>query len=152
MPLPLWPWELWEWSKWFECNIPNFGPNTYRHGPIEYDDYLDVLFLYIMGWGPYCIWTCWFVLYIGRKPIIDDIYIYIYICLFVLGVDPKAHDWSEIFALSGKLWSTRVIDDLCWARSFGANEWMMICVERESLEHMSTYLCVEQEAMEHMKT
>ena len=28
------------------CNIPNFGPNTYRHVPIDYDDYLDVLFLY----------------------------------------------------------------------------------------------------------
>ena len=28
------------------CNIPNFGPNTYRHVPINYDDYLDVLFLY----------------------------------------------------------------------------------------------------------
>ena len=26
------------------CNIPNFGPNTYRHMPIDYDDYLDVLF------------------------------------------------------------------------------------------------------------
>ena len=24
----------------------NFGPNTYRHVPIYYDDYLDVLFLY----------------------------------------------------------------------------------------------------------
>ena len=28
------------------CNIPNFGPNTYRHVSIDYDDYLDVLFLY----------------------------------------------------------------------------------------------------------
>ena len=28
------------------CNILNFGPNTYRHVPIDYDDYLDVLFLY----------------------------------------------------------------------------------------------------------
>ena len=27
-------------------NIPNFGPNTYRHVPNDYDDYLDVLFLY----------------------------------------------------------------------------------------------------------
>ena len=27
----------------------------------------------------------------------------------------------------------------------------MICVEREALEHMSTYLCVEREALEHMK-
>ena len=28
----------------FFCNIPNFGPNTYRHVSIAYDDYLDVLF------------------------------------------------------------------------------------------------------------
>ena len=28
------------------CNTPNFGPNTYRYVPIDYDDYLDVLFLY----------------------------------------------------------------------------------------------------------
>ena len=26
------------------CNIPNFGPNNYRHVSIDYDDYLDVLF------------------------------------------------------------------------------------------------------------
>ena len=28
------------------CNIMNFGPKTYRHVPIDYDDYIDVLFLY----------------------------------------------------------------------------------------------------------
>ena len=28
------------------CNILNFGPNTYRHVLIDYDDYLDFLFLY----------------------------------------------------------------------------------------------------------
>ena len=28
------------------CNIPNFLPNTYRKVPIDYDDYVDVLFLY----------------------------------------------------------------------------------------------------------
>ena len=27
-----------------ECNIPNFGPNTYRHVSTDYDDYIDVLF------------------------------------------------------------------------------------------------------------
>ena len=27
-------------------NILNFGPNTYRHLPIDYDDYINVLFLY----------------------------------------------------------------------------------------------------------
>jgi len=44
-----------------------------------------------------------------------------------------------------------VIDDLCWARSSGALEWLMICVERETLEHMITSLYVEREALEHMK-
>ena len=29
-----------------QCNILNFGPNTYRHVPIDYADCLDVLFLY----------------------------------------------------------------------------------------------------------
>ena len=28
------------------CNISDFGPNTYRHVPLDYDDYFDVLFLY----------------------------------------------------------------------------------------------------------
>ena len=28
------------------CNILNFGPNTYQHVPIDYNDYLDLLFLY----------------------------------------------------------------------------------------------------------
>ena len=27
----------------------------------------------------------------------------------------------------------------------------MFCVEREALEHMSTYICVEHKALEHMK-
>ena len=27
------------------CNIPNFGPNTYRNVPIDYNDYLDVVFI-----------------------------------------------------------------------------------------------------------
>ena len=28
---------------------------------------------------------------------------------------------------------------------------LMICVEQEPLEHMSTYICVEREALEHMR-
>ena len=27
---------------------------------------------------------------------------------------------------------------------------LMFCVEKEALEHMSTYICVEQEYLEHM--
>ena len=36
------------------CNIPNFGPNTYRNEPIDY----DVIFIFcfdILGQGPHCI-------------------------------------------------------------------------------------------------
>ena len=99
--------------------------------PIDFDDYLDVLFLY---------WV--------EDPIAyehDDLFyilgvsqllmIYVYAC-FVLGVDPQAHDWRDV---------------LCWVRSFGTLEWFMNCVEQEALENMSTYLCVEREALEHMR-
>ena len=68
------------------CNVLNFGPTIYRHEPIDDDDYIDVLFL---GQRPHFIWTWWFVLYIGCKPIVDNIYVCI---CFVLDVDPKAHD------------------------------------------------------------
>ena len=90
------------------------------------------MFYFILGQrSPHYIWTWSFVLYIGHKPIIDDICIW----LFVLGVDPKALDWWDFF---------------CWEKRFGALEWLMICVEQEALEHMSTYLCVEQESLENM--
>ena len=69
------------------CNVPNFEPNNYRHVPLDYDDYLDVLFLYWVE-DPTTYEHDDFFLYIGRKPIIDDICI----CLFVLGVDLEAHD------------------------------------------------------------
>ena len=36
------------------CNIPNFGPNTYRHEPIDYDVILIVYFN-ILGQGSHCI-------------------------------------------------------------------------------------------------
>ena len=71
----------------YKCNILNFGPTIYRHEPIDHDDYIDVLFLYWVK-DPTAYEHDDIVLYIGRKPIIDDIYIF----LFVLGVDPKAHD------------------------------------------------------------
>ena len=61
------------------------------------------LCFYILGWRTHCIWTRWFVLYIGCKPIIDDICI----CLFLLGVEPEAHDWRDV---------------LCLERRFGTHE------------------------------
>ena len=39
---------------------------------------------------------------------------------------------------------------LCWAWTLKHMIDEMFCVERGSLEHMSTYLCVEQESLEHM--
>ena len=51
---------------------------------IDYDDYLDVFILY---WVEYPnAYEHDDLFYIGRKPIIDDICI----CMFVLGVDPEA--------------------------------------------------------------
>ena len=60
------------------CNILNFGPNTYKHVPIDYDDYLDVLFVYEHD-------DFFYILGISQLLII-------YICLFVLGMDREAHD------------------------------------------------------------
>ena len=57
------------------CNILNFGPNTYRHVPIDYDDYLDVfIFIYIGSKTPLHM-NMMIVLYNGHKPILDDIYV-----------------------------------------------------------------------------
>ena len=59
------------------CNIPNFGPTIYRHEPIDHDDYIDVLF-YVGSKTPLHM-NMMIVLYIGHKPIVDDIYVYIYV-------------------------------------------------------------------------
>ena len=55
--------------------------------PIDYDDYVDVLF-YIGSKTPLHMNMMVCFIYIGSKAIIDDICI----CLFVLGVDLEAHD------------------------------------------------------------
>ena len=68
------------------CNILNFGPNTYRHEPIHYDVILMFFFIYLVE-DP-------------TKYEHDDLFyrlgviqlLTIYTCLFVLGVDPEAHD------------------------------------------------------------
>ena len=72
--------------EFWKCNILNFRLNTYRHVSIDYDDYLNVLF-YIGSRIPLHMNMMICFIY-GCKPIIDDICI----CLFVLGVDPEAHD------------------------------------------------------------
>ena len=97
------------------CNIPNFGPNIYRHEPIDFDVIL-IFYFYILVERPHYIWTWWFSFILGVSQLLM-----IYIFLFVLGVDPEAHD----------LW-----DVLCWAGCSWAHEWLMICVERGALEHM----------------
>ena len=72
-------------------NIPTFGPNTYRHVSIDYDDYLDVLFyIGLKNTLHMNMVTCF--IYIGHNPIIDDICI----CLFMLVVDPEAHDSQDV--------------------------------------------------------
>ena len=38
------------------CNILNFGPNTYKHVPINYDNYLDVLFFIYIGSETPLLW------------------------------------------------------------------------------------------------
>ena len=72
------------------CNILNFGPTIYRHEPIDHDDYIDVLF-YIASKTPLHM-NMMIVLYIGRKPIVDDIYVYVCVCVCVcvacVGVGP----------------------------------------------------------------
>ena len=70
------------------CNISNFGPNTYRHEPIYYDVILIVYFD-ILGRGPTAYENDDLFYILGISQLFDDIYIY----LFVLGVDPEAHDW-----------------------------------------------------------
>ena len=57
--------------------------------PIDYDGYLDVLFLYwVEDAIAYEHDDLFYILDVSQLLMI---YIYIYICLFVLGVDPKAH-------------------------------------------------------------
>ena len=58
-----------------------------------------------------------------------------YVWFYVLGMDPKAHDWWDV---------------LCWGRSSRAHEYLNVCFKPEALQHMSVYVCVEREALEHM--
>ena len=104
--------------KVHNCNIPNFGPNTYRHVPIDYDDYLDVLFLYwVKDHTAYEHDDLFYIL-----GIIQLLMIYVYACLC----------WA---------WTLKHMIDEMFCVERGAMEHMdklMFCVEREALEHMST--------------
>ena len=74
-------------STYHYCNIPNFGPNTYRHVPIDYD--VDLIF-YFDYWiedpNAYEHDDLFYILGISQL-----LMIYIYM-LVVLGMDPEAHD------------------------------------------------------------
>ena len=59
--------------KLWNCTM--FVTPFYRHEPIDHDDYIDVLF-YIGSKTPLHM-NIMILLYIGRKPIVDDIYVYI---------------------------------------------------------------------------
>ena len=131
---------MWSQPLHHLCNIPNFGPNTYRHVPIDYDDYLDVLFLY---WVEYPIAYendyLFYILIISQLLLIY-IYIYDFFCwawplkhmiddmfcverealehlsdwLFVLS-DMLWSTWVVTFVLSEKLWNTWKDNWKCWA-------------------------------------
>ena len=66
------------------CNIPSFGPNIYRHEPIDYDVIL-ILIYWVEDPIAYEHDDLFFILGVSQL-------LMIYICLFVLGVDPEAHD------------------------------------------------------------
>ena len=69
-----------------KCNILNFGPTIYRHGPIDQDDYIDILLLYwVKDPTAYEHDDLFYILGIIQL-------LMIYMCLFMLGVDPEAHD------------------------------------------------------------
>ena len=101
-----------------------------------------LMFIVMMGQRPHCIWTWWFFLYIGCKPIIDNIYM-------LVGVE--CGPWStwlmRCFVLSGKLCSAWVIDDLCWARSSGAHEYLPLCWARRYRTHEKIIECVGHEKL-----
>ena len=58
------------------CNIPNFGPNTYRHVPIDYDDYLDVYLYWVEDPTAYEHDDLFYILGVSQL-----LMIYVYACL-----------------------------------------------------------------------
>ena len=118
--------QSWCFSKWGGIKYPEVWPNTYGNKPHWLWCYFDVFFIYI-GSKTQLHMNLIIFLYIECKPIIDDIYI----CLFVLGMDPEAHDWWDCvewgalehlsdwwFVLSENLWNawvlTGVLSEKLW--------------------------------------
>ena len=103
---------------------------------ISHIDYDFTLMFYfgILGLEPHCIWTWWFVWYIGRKIIT-----YVLCMILCVGCGPWSTWLMRCFVLSGELWSTWVFKWLCWERISGAHE-CLCCVEGEDLENMSVYV------------
>ena len=60
------------------CNIPNFGPKTYQHVRIYYDDYIDALFLYwVEDPTAYGHDDLFYILGVSQ---LFTIYVYAYLC------------------------------------------------------------------------
>ena len=120
---------------WFSCETHDsliivisqiFDLTLMSMSPIGYDVTL-MLYFNILGQRPHCIWTWWFVWYIGRKPIAYDIYIYMIACV---GRGPWSTWLMRCFVLSEKLWSMWVYDFLCWARICGTHEYLMFLLSK----------------------
>ena len=85
-----------------------------------------------------------------HEPIDHDDYIDV---LFWIE-DPTAYEHDDLFCrlgVSQLLMIYIYIYVLCWAWTLKHMIDEMFFVEREDLEHLSTYICVEHNAMEHMK-
>ena len=68
--------------------------------------------------------------------------------------DPTAYEHDNLFCILGVIQLLMIymyIYVLCWAWTLKHMINETFCVEREALEHMSTYICVEHKDMEHMK-
>ena len=97
--------------------------------PIDYDDYLDVLFWYWIE-DPNAYEND-DLLYIFGVSQLLMIYVYAYLCW----AWTLEHIITEMFCVDQE-----ALEHL--------SDWWIVL---EALEHMSTYVCVEREDLEHMK-
>ena len=119
----------------YACNIPNFDLTLMGISPIDYN--VTLMFYFdILGLGPHCIWTWWFVWYI--KPVT-----YVLCMILCVGREPWSTCLMRCFVLSKELWRKWVFEYLCWAGSSGAHE-CLSCVEREALELMSVSVVLSE--------
>ena len=111
---------------------------------IDYDvtlmSYFDIL-----GQRPHCIWTWWFVWYIGCNPIT-----YVLCMISCVGAWTLKHIIDEMFCVERGALEHMGIWCLCWVRSSGA--WVFIFVLSEKIWNTRyENICVEREALKHMK-